>query len=107
MADGEVERLLEEFAVALVAVEPQVSAHSRLSAHASLFTPLCSHRQRTVDVWMRAPALDPTKVLPALMRYDLSLGAGPPPPAHHGIRYLRHCVETQGCTQPVRRTDRT
>ena len=92
--EGDAERILEKFS-------PQLM----LSAPAQL-----------VDIWMHAPYLDPSKLLPAIMSYDCrydqrgdrresDAGSAATPGkgrlTHQGIRYLQHCVDQNGCEQQV------
>eukprot|EP01114_Cavostelium_apophysatum_P012613 TRINITY_DN2865_c0_g1_i3.p1 TRINITY_DN2865_c0_g1~~TRINITY_DN2865_c0_g1_i3.p1 ORF type:complete len:686 (+),score=202.00 TRINITY_DN2865_c0_g1_i3:113-2170(+) len=62
------------------------------------FSPVLMHHipQQTVDAWIRAPFLDPRKLIPALMRYDSSKDN-----VNQAIRYLQHCVKNQENKDPA------
>lgn len=56
--------------------------------------------RETVDSWLRQPALDPLRLVPALLRIQALSNNTPRDPLqpNHAIRYLNHVVFTQGNT---------
>lgn len=59
--------------------------------------------KETVDSWLRQPALDPLRLVPALLRTQTLSGSAPRDPLqpNHAIRYLNHVVFSQGNTSTI------
>ncbi|KAI5123557.1 hypothetical protein M0805_003376 [Coniferiporia weirii] len=59
--------------------------------------------KETVECWLRQPALDPLRLVPALLRTQALSSTLPRDPLqpNHAIRYLNHVVFTQGNTSPT------
>ncbi|PCH33839.1 hypothetical protein WOLCODRAFT_130019 [Wolfiporia cocos MD-104 SS10] len=55
--------------------------------------------KETVDSWLRQPALDPLRLVPALLRLQHAPRDALSP--NHAIRYLAHAIFEQGCTAPT------
>lgn len=53
----------------------------------------------TVDILSKVRFVDPAKILPALMRYDLSYNK-PGDSTNHAIRYLEYCIDRRGNLDP-------
>lgn len=53
-----------------------------------------------VDAWMQMKILDPRRLIPALMRYNIALNPSTNT-ENQAIRYLQHCVTEFGNTDPV------
>lgn len=59
--------------------------------------------KETVDCWLRQPALDPLRLVPALLSAQDLSGKAPRDPLqpNHAIRYLNHVVFSQENTSPT------
>lgn len=72
-----------------------INRQCSLEVYYTFAAPLLRHAPaETVEAWRRQPALDPRKLIPALLQYR----APPPPEPHHAIAYLEHVVLEQGST---------
>lgn len=103
---GDLERVAEHW----ILEEEWIKAIDVLNRQSNLelyyrFAPVLMRQapRETVESWLRQSALDPLRLVPALLRTQALSPATPRDPLqpNHAIRYLNHVVFTQGNTSPT------